>query len=238
MLGPDDGRLGEKSIANAGLDVFDLLDSFLFGEPVQEEIDIGRRAELFVVELAKTTLGAVVLVRDGKKSVGHRGSRGNHVAPEGRRLTSRFSLVANEAHKHVPVEFGERRLGEYVEVALELLEGRNNGRRTVWPPNLGWERHDVFGAFLLGFGRKVASPDLGVGGVLGEEREDIDVGILEQLIVRVLGESLAEMGLILAVRLQQFDHGCLRVLVDVVDQAGQGHRQSRGSLGRHLDDHG
>lgn len=83
MLSPDDGGLGEESIADAGLNVLDLLNGLLLGESVQEQIDIGSRTELLVIEFAKTTLGPVELFRHRKQSVDNRRSRGNHVVPEG-----------------------------------------------------------------------------------------------------------------------------------------------------------
>lgn len=83
MLSPDDGGLGEESIADAGLNVLDLLNRLLLGESVQEQIDIGSRTELLVIEFTKTTLGPVELFRHREQSVDNRGSRGNHVVPEG-----------------------------------------------------------------------------------------------------------------------------------------------------------
>jgi hypothetical protein len=74
MLGPDDGDLGEESVADPTFDLFDLLDGLLLGETVQEQIDVGSRAELLMVELAEATLGTVVLLRNGKQGVDHRRS--------------------------------------------------------------------------------------------------------------------------------------------------------------------
>jgi len=82
MLGPDDGGLGEESIADAGLDVLDLLNGLFLGEPVQEQIDIGSRTELLVVEFAEATLGPVELFRHRKQSVDNRRSCRHHVIPE------------------------------------------------------------------------------------------------------------------------------------------------------------
>lgn len=81
MFGPDDGGLGEESIADAGLDVLDLLNGLLLGEPVQEQINIGSRAELLVVELAETTLGPVELFRDREQGVDDGRPCCNHVVP-------------------------------------------------------------------------------------------------------------------------------------------------------------
>lgn len=72
MLRPDDGGLGEERVADPRLDGLDLLDGLRFGEAIQEQVDIGRRAELLVVELAKAALGARVLFRDWDQTVDDR----------------------------------------------------------------------------------------------------------------------------------------------------------------------
>jgi hypothetical protein len=69
MLGPDNGGLGKKSVANPSFNVLDLLNGLLFGEAIQEQVDIGSRAELLMVELAKAAFGTVVLLRDGQEAV-------------------------------------------------------------------------------------------------------------------------------------------------------------------------
>jgi hypothetical protein len=119
---------------------------------------------------------------------------------------------------------------------LELFQGRNNGGRVVWPSNPRRKRHDVLGLLLLRFGLQVTGPNLDAGGIFGEERQDVDMGVLEQLIVGVLGKSLAEVGFILAKWLQHFHHRRVWVLADMLHQAGQGHGEGWGYGGRHLDD--
>lgn len=61
------------------------------------------------------------------------------------------------------------------------------------------------------------------------------MGVLEQLVVRVLGERLTDVGLIFAVRLQQFGHRRLGVLVDILDQARKGDGQGRRGIRCHLE---
>jgi hypothetical protein len=46
------------------------------------------------------------------------------------------------------------------------------------------------------------------------------MGVLEQRVVGVLSERLTQMGLVVAVRLQQLHNGSLPVLAEVVDQTG------------------
>lgn len=125
--------------------------------------------------------------------------------------------------EHVPIDFNERRLGKDIEVVLELLERLDNCSSAIWAPQLGRERHNILGLLRLRFVLQLASSDLDVGDVLGEERQDVDERVLEQLTSRVLGKSPAEMGLVLAIWFQQFPHGRLGVLRDVLDHAGQGH---------------
>lgn len=84
MLGPDDGGLSEKSVANASFNVSELLDGLLFGEAVQEQIDIGSRAEFLVVKLAKSALGAIILFWDGKQTVDDSRPRCDDIAPNDR----------------------------------------------------------------------------------------------------------------------------------------------------------
>jgi hypothetical protein len=151
----------------------------------------------------------------------------SHVSHHGRQSTGK--------HKRIPIEFGERRLGEDTEVALELLERLDNGGGAVRPADFGRKWHDVLGLLLLGLGLEVAGPDLDVLGVVGEERQNVDIGVLEQLIAGVLSEGLAEMGLVLAVWLEQFCHWCLGMLGNMLDQAGQGHREGWERLGHHVD---
>lgn len=133
----------------------------------------------------------------------------------------------------IPVELDEGRLGEDIEVALELLDRLDDGGRAVGPAHLGGQRHDVLCLLFLRFALELARPDLDAGDVVGEERQDIDMGVLEQLVASILGKGLAEMGLVLAIGRQQLDHGGLGVLGDVLDQACQGHRQGRDGVGRH-----
>lgn len=110
MLGSHSGGLGKKRVPDPGFNVFDLLDSLLFGEAVHEQIDIRGRAELFVKELAEASLGAVMVIRNRKKTVDNRGAGSDNV---------------------VPVQLNKGRLGEDIEVALKVLERLNNGGRLV-----------------------------------------------------------------------------------------------------------
>lgn len=146
---------------------------------------------------------------------------------------SRRTWKHEHKHQHIPVEFNERRLGEDVEVALEFLKGLDNGWGAVWASNLGRQRHNVLGLLLLRFGLEVPGLDLDVVGVLSVKRQDIDMGVLEQLVAGVLGEDLTQMRLILAIRLQNLHHGRLWVLANVLDKAGQRHREGWGRLGCH-----
>jgi hypothetical protein len=138
-------------------------------------------------------------------------------------------------HKRIPIEFSKRRLREDTEVTLELLERLDNGGGAVRAADLGRKWHDVLGLLLLGLGLEVAGPDLDVLDVLGEERQNVDIGVLEQLIAGVLSEGLAEMGLVLAVWLEQFCHWCLGMLGNVLDQARQGHWEGWERLSCHVD---
>lgn len=96
--------------------------------------------------------------------------------------------------------------------------GLNNGWRLVWTAHFFGKRHDVPSRLLFRLGLKVAGPDLDVRGVVREERHDVDVGVLEQLRVRLLSIDLAKTSLIFTVRLEELNHGGFRVVGDVLDQ--------------------
>lgn len=89
------------------------------------------------------------------------------------------------------------------------------------------ERHDVLGFFQVGLSLQVSSASGDEVGVLSEEREDIQVGIVQDGILAVLGIDGAQIGLELAVGLHDLDHGFLRVLRDVSSQLLVRSRQLR-----------
>ena len=60
------------------------------------------------------------------------------------------------------------------------------------------------------------------------------MGVFEQFIASILGKGLAEMGLVLAIWLQQFHHRGVGVLVNVLDEAREGHGQGWGGVGCHI----
>lgn len=81
------------------LDLFDLFYSLALVEPIQEEVDIGSRAELLVVVLTERSLGGLVLIRDWEETV------------DDRRASS---------HDVGPVDVGQGSLGEDREVVAKL----------------------------------------------------------------------------------------------------------------------
>lgn len=197
MLGPDSGSLAKQRIPHRALNLLDLLDGLLLGKAVQEQIDIRSRGELLMVELTHQPLGAAVLLGNRQDAVDDRGTSSNDI---------------------VPVQLDKRRLGKDVEVLPEVLVRLDNGRGLVWTAHVLGKGHNVSGPLLFRLGLEVAGPDLDVGGVVREEREDVDVGVLEQLRVRLLSIGLTKTSLIFTIRLEELDHGGLRVVGDVLDQ--------------------
>lgn len=69
ILGSHDSDLVEERISNGLLDLLDLLNGLVMGEPVEKEIDIRSRAELLMVVLAQPALGRIEFLGDGQKTV-------------------------------------------------------------------------------------------------------------------------------------------------------------------------
>lgn len=201
MLGPDRRSLAKQRIPHLALNLLDLLNRLLLGKTIQEQIDIRSRRELLMIELAHQPLGAAVLLGNRQDAVDNGGAGRNDI---------------------VPVQLDKRRLGEDVEVSLELLVGLNDSGRLVWTTHVFGKGHDVSRPLLFGLRLNVAGPDLDVGGVVCEERQDVDVGVLEQLGVRLLSVGLTKTSLIFTVRLEEFDHGGLWVVGDMLDQVTVG----------------
>lgn len=197
MLGPNRGSLAKQRIPDLALNLLYLLDRLLLRQAIQEQIDIGSRSKLFMVKLAHQPFGAAVLFGNRQDAVDNRGAGRNDV---------------------VPVQLDQRRLGKDVEVPLEVLVRLDNGGGLVWTAHVFGQGHDVACSLLLRLGLDVAGPDLDVGGVVCEERQDVDVGVLEQLRVRLLSVDLTKTGLIVTVGLEEVDHGGLWVVGDVLDQ--------------------
>ncbi len=60
ILGADSGGLGEDTVSNSGLNLFDLLNGFLLVQSVQKDIDIGSWGEIFVIVRPKGSLNVCV----------------------------------------------------------------------------------------------------------------------------------------------------------------------------------
>jgi hypothetical protein len=147
VFGSNNGDLGENGITNSTLNRLDLLDSFLVGETIEEQIDIRSRAELLMVVFSQLALGGVIFLGDGEKAVDDRGT---------------------SSHDIFPVHIGKRRLGEDVEVALEFLRGLDNGWGTMSSTVDIFERHDVAVFLLLSFCLEVSGTSGNKLGILGE----------------------------------------------------------------------
>lgn len=206
MFGSDSGSLTKQRIPDCTFNLLDLVNRLLLGKAIQEQIDIRSRSELFMVELAHQPLGTAVLLGNRQDAVDNGGASGNNI---------------------VPVQLDKRRLGEDVEVFAELLMGLDNSGRLVCAAHVFGKRHDVARLLLIGFGLKVSGSHLDVGGVVCEERQDIDVGVLEQLRVRLLSVCLTKTSLIFTVRLEKLNHGGRWVVGDVLDQVTVRDRQPR-----------
>ena len=214
MLGPNSGSLSEKSIPDLCLDLLDLLDGLFFGEAIQEKINIGSRRELLVIELSEAAFGSAVLLGDREQAVHDRRARGNHVAP---------------------VELNERRLGEDIEVTLELLQRLNNGRRSGWATHVVGQWHDVAGLLFLALAAGVSCSDGNGRSVLVEKGEHVDMRVLERLGIGLLSKHSTEMGLVLAVWLNEFRQGSIWMLRHVLDEVCMAGWQLRERSGSHVE---
>ena len=79
MLGTDGCCLSKDGISDACFDLFDLLDSLLFIETVDEQIDIGCRCESLVIVGSQGSLGIVVGCWNGDQSSHRCGSCNNDI---------------------------------------------------------------------------------------------------------------------------------------------------------------
>ena len=204
MLSPNRRSLTKQRIPHPGLNLLDLLNRLLLSQPVQEQINIRSRRELLMIELAHQPLGAAVLLGNRQDAVDHRGTRSNDI---------------------IPVQLNQRRLGKNIKILPKLLVRLDNSGRLIGTAHFLGKGHDVARPLLFGLGVDVAGADLDGGGVVGEERQDVDVGVLEQLRVRLLGVGLAKTVFIVTVGLDELDQGSLRVVGDVRGQVAVGDRQ-------------
>lgn len=206
MLRPYGSRLRENGVADAGLDLLDLSNGSLFGKAVQEEVDIGGRAELLMVELAHGPHGAVKLLRDRQNTVDDRTTSGNDV---------------------IPIHLGEGALGEEIKIALKVLEGLDNSRGAGWSAKVLRQRHDIPLPYCLGLEVRVAGSDRNLTSAIGIEREHIDIRVPKSLVIGFLGEELTQMCFIAPVGLKELDHGGIGVLLDVARELSAGARKNR-----------
>ncbi len=128
ILGANDSHFTEDGVSNRLLNGLDLLNGLLMRKAVKEKINIGGRAELFVVVLAKLSLIDIELLRDRQESVDNGRTGSDNV---------------------VPVQLGKRRLGEDCKVFLKLADAVDGGGRPIGTTLLVWECHDVLGLFLF-----------------------------------------------------------------------------------------
>lgn len=70
---------------------------------------------------------------------------------------------------------------------LVLGEIGHSRRRAVRATFVVWESHDIPRLFFVGLGLEVSSTSSDEFGVLGEEREDIEVRVVQDRVLTVLG---------------------------------------------------
>lgn len=75
-----------------------------------------------------------------------------------------------------------------------------------------WESHDIPRLVFVGLGLEVSSTSSDEFGVLGEEREDIEVRVVQDRVLTVLGVDGTQSGLIAAVGVYDFNHRFVGVL--------------------------
>lgn len=201
ILGTNNSYFGQDSVADGLLDLLDLLEGLLLVQAIQKQINIGGGAESFMVVFTELSLGSVELGRDGKKTIDDGGA--------GR-------------HDVIPVHVGERVLGKDAKVLLEILQRRDGGGRTVGASLVIGESHDVPVLFLFGFLGEVPGAGGDALGVLGEERKNIDVWVIEARVLAILGEDGTELGLVPAVRANDVDERLVGVVGNEVDQLRMG----------------
>lgn len=69
ILGTHNGDLGENGITDSALNLLDFLNGFIVCKAVEEEIHVGRRAELLMVVLAELALVHIESFGDGQQTV-------------------------------------------------------------------------------------------------------------------------------------------------------------------------
>lgn len=168
VLGPDRSRLYKESVAHILLNLLDFFDGSILSQVVQEEIHVRSWCDNLVVVTAKTPLGVRVLLGHGEKRSDNSGA-------------SDYDIV--------PVQISKRRLGEQVEVRLEMLHRVCDCQRAVGLPFGGFEWHDVFLLEAVGLSSEISGTNLHILLVTLEDRNEVE--LFGDGMVRVLGEDLA-----------------------------------------------
>lgn len=79
-----------------------------------------------------------------------------------------------------------------------------------------WENHDILGLFLFGLSLEVSGTGGDELGVFGEKRNHIEVRVVKNRILTILGIDGSQFSFILAIRLKYFSDGCFFVIKDVL----------------------
>lgn len=188
ILGSDGRDLVKNAVLDSPLDLFDLLESLFLVEAVQEEINVARGCKVLVVVFAQASLTSRPLLRNGQESGGNRTS-------------SRDDIV--------PIEICKRRLGEQVEILLEVFERRDDGRGAARLAFSVLQRHEIRGLLLIGLGLEGSSSDLEIS--VGKQGNKVGVAIFDSFVVGLLSVNLSEFGFVRFVRLEESGDGGIRV---------------------------
>ena len=217
VLGANDSDLVQQSLSDSALDLLNLVDSLIMSKAVQEEIDIRSGTELLVVVLAELPLGGVELGGDRQQAIDNRRSGGNHI---------------------VPVHVNHGRLGEDVEVLLELGQAANGGGRSIGSALIVGQSHDVSGLLLFRLGSQISSTGLDILGILVEKGEHIEVRILKDRVLAILSVDSTELRLEASVGLQNLLYRLIRIVMDMLGELLMGGRELwkiwHGHVGVHL----
>ena len=148
-----------------------------------------------MIVLAKHPLGSSMLLRNGKKA-GDNGRASNDDIG--------------------PVQVNKRRLRKDDEIGPEVTKGRYDSLSAGWSAIFVFQRHDI-PFFLLGRLRgKIAGASFDL--VLMSIKDRHEIGMLGCFMIWLLSKDLAELGVILLVRLQELQHRGLGMGGHVLDE--------------------
>ena len=197
ILGAHHRDLAQEGIANGSFDLLDLFHGLVVVQAIQEQVDVGRGAELLVVVLAKLALGGVELLGDRQEAVDDGGARGHDIVP-------------------VHVHHGGFR--KDIEVLLELGQAPDGGRGAVGTPLVIGEGHDVPGLLQLRLGSQVSGASRDVLSVFIEMRQQVEVRVVEDGVLAILSVDSPELVLISPIGFQDVGHGLVGMVRDVFGQ--------------------